>query len=48
MVHGEIHDDVLEGDRLEVKHSDEYEAANDENLAAANAQVESECALIST
>ena len=48
VVHGEIRDDVLEGDRLEVKHSDEYEAANDENLAAANAQVESECALIST
>ncbi len=43
VVHGEIREDVLEGDRVEVKHSDEYAAENDENLAAADAQVESEC-----
>ena len=43
VVHGEIRDDVLAGDRVEVKHSDEYEAENDDNLTAADAQVESEC-----
>jgi len=43
VVHGEIRDGVLYGDRVEVKHSDEYEAENDDNLAAADAQVESEC-----
>ena len=43
VVHGEIRDDVLEGDRLEVKHSSEYEAENDANLAAADEQVASEC-----
>ena len=48
VVHGEIRNDVLEGDRLEVKHSDEYEAENDENLAAADAQAESECPPVST
>jgi cytochrome c-type biogenesis protein CcmE len=48
VVHGEIRDDVLEGDRLEVKHSDEYVAENDDNLAAADAQVESECDPVST
>jgi cytochrome c-type biogenesis protein CcmE len=44
VVHGEIRNDVLEGDRLEVKHSDEYEAENEANLDAADAQVEAECA----
>jgi len=48
VVHGEIRGDVLEGDRLEVKHSDEYVAENDENLAAADAQVKSECPPVST
>lgn len=43
VVHGEIRDDVLFGDRVEVKHSDEYEAENDDNLAAADAQADSEC-----
>jgi cytochrome c-type biogenesis protein CcmE len=44
VVHGEILGEVLEGDRLEVKHSDEYEAANDENIAAADEYAENECA----
>jgi len=48
VVHGEIRDDVLEGDRLEVKHSDEYVAENDDNLAAADAQAESECDPVGT
>ena len=39
VVHGEIEDGELQGDRVEVKHSDEYVAVNDENLAAADAQV---------
>lgn len=43
IVHGEIFDDVLEGDRLEVRHSDEYAAENEDNLSAAQAQVEAEC-----
>jgi cytochrome c-type biogenesis protein CcmE len=43
IVHGEIYDDVLDGDRLEVRHSDEYEAENQDNLSAAQAQVEAEC-----
>ena len=34
---------MLEGDRLEVRHSDEYEAENEDNLSAAQAQVEAEC-----
>lgn len=38
VVHGEIEQGVLYGDRLEVKHSDEYAAANDENLEAADDQ----------
>jgi cytochrome c-type biogenesis protein CcmE len=48
IVHGEIYDDVLEGDRLEVRHSDEYEAENQENLSAAQAQVEAECNTVTT
>jgi cytochrome c-type biogenesis protein CcmE len=48
VVLGEISDGVLEGDEIEVKHSDEYVAENDENLAAADAQVESECGPVST
>ncbi|WP_040495601.1 cytochrome c maturation protein CcmE [Ilumatobacter nonamiensis] len=47
VVHGEIRDDVLYGDRVEVKHSDEYEAENDDNLAAADAQAEYECDSVS-
>ena len=43
VVHGEIHDSILEGDRLEVKHSDEYEAASDDNLDAAEADAEASC-----
>jgi cytochrome c-type biogenesis protein CcmE len=44
VVHGEVDaDGELMGDRVEVRHSDEYEAENDDNLEAANAQVESEC-----
>ena len=41
VVHGRIEDGVLQGDRLEVKHSDEYEADNGDNLDAAEDQ---ECA----
>lgn len=37
VVHGEIRNGVLEGDRLEVKHSDEYVAENDANLDEAGA-----------
>lgn len=32
VVHGVIADGVLEGDRVEVKHSDEYVAVNDERV----------------
>ncbi|MGB0114838.1 MAG: cytochrome c maturation protein CcmE [Ilumatobacteraceae bacterium] len=35
VVHGVIEDDVLLGDRVEVKHSDEYVAVNDERVADA-------------
>ncbi|MEM1332807.1 MAG: cytochrome c maturation protein CcmE, partial [Actinomycetota bacterium] len=38
VVHGEIREGIMYGDRLEVRHSDEYVAENDENLAAADAQ----------
>lgn len=38
VVHGEIRNGVLYGDRLEVKHSDEYAAENDANLEAADDQ----------
>ncbi len=38
VVHGTIENDVLLGDRLEVKHSDEYEADNGENLSEAEQQ----------
>ncbi len=38
VVHGTIEQGVLQGDRLEVKHSDEYASENDENLAAAAEQ----------
>jgi cytochrome c-type biogenesis protein CcmE len=48
VVLGEISGGVLNGDEIEVKHSDEYTAANEENLAAAEAQVESECPPVST
>ncbi|MGA9276472.1 cytochrome c maturation protein CcmE [Ilumatobacter sp.] len=48
VVHGEIRNGVLDGDRVEVKHSDEYVAENDDNLAAADAQAESECAPVET
>lgn len=32
VVHGELVDDVFEGDRVEVKHSNEYEAENAERI----------------
>ena len=38
VVHGSIEQGVMQGDRLEVKHSDEYAAENDDNLAEAAAQ----------
>lgn len=37
VVHGVIEDGVLQGDRVEVKHSDEYVAVNDERVADAEA-----------
>jgi len=40
VVHGEITSGVLYGDRLEVKHSDEYAAENDSELAEAVAETE--------
>ena len=48
VVHGVIVGDgsaqrVLEGDQLEVKHSNEYAEANEGNLEAAEAQTETEC-----
>lgn len=43
VVHGEIRGGVLEGDLVEVKHSNEYVAVNDENLAAADEFAEAEC-----
>ncbi|WP_420452733.1 cytochrome c maturation protein CcmE [Ilumatobacter sp.] len=43
VVHGVIRDDRLEGDQLEVKHSNEYEEANADELAAAEAEADAEC-----
>ena len=43
VVHGEIRNGVLEGDLVEVKHSDEYVAVNDENLIEADEYAEAEC-----
>lgn len=40
VVHGEIREGVLLGDRVEVKHSDEYEAENEDNLDASYADAE--------
>lgn len=37
VVHGVIENDTLMGDRVEVKHSDEYVAVNDERVAEAEA-----------
>ena len=37
VVHGVIVDDTLRGDQVEVKHSEEYVAVNDERLADAEA-----------
>ena len=37
VVHGVIEDGTLQGDRVEVKHSDEYVAVNDERVADAEA-----------
>jgi cytochrome c-type biogenesis protein CcmE len=37
VVHGVIEDGTLLGDRVEVKHSDEYVAVNDERVADAEA-----------
>ena len=44
VVHGEIRNGMLDGDRVEVKHSDEYVSVNDENLAEADEYAEAECA----
>jgi cytochrome c-type biogenesis protein CcmE len=38
VVHGEIVDDVFEGDRVEVKHSNEYEADNADRIDGATAE----------
>ncbi len=43
VVHGEIRNGVLEGDLVEVKHSNEYVAVNDENLAEAEEFADAEC-----
>ena len=40
VVHGVIDGGVLEGDRVEVKHSDEYVAVNDDRLDEADADAE--------
>jgi cytochrome c-type biogenesis protein CcmE len=37
VVHGVIENGVLEGDRVEVKHSEEYVSVNDERVRAAEA-----------
>lgn len=44
VVHGEIQNRVLDGDRVEVKHSNEYVEVNDDNLAEAEEYAEAECA----
>ncbi len=38
VVHGELVDDVFQGDRVEVKHSNEYEAENADRLDAAETE----------
>ena len=38
VVHGELVDDTFRGDRVEVKHSNEYEAENAERLDQAPAE----------
>jgi cytochrome c-type biogenesis protein CcmE len=38
VVHGELVNDVFEGDRVEVKHSNEYEAENAERLDGADTE----------
>jgi cytochrome c-type biogenesis protein CcmE len=38
VVHGELVDDVFQGDRVEVKHSNEYEAENAERIDAADGE----------
>jgi len=43
VVHGEIRNGVLEGDLVEVKHSNEYVEVNDENLEEAEEFAEAEC-----
>ena len=43
VVHGEIRNGVLEGDRVEVKHSDEYVEVNDENVADAEEYADGQC-----
>ena len=48
VVHGEIRDGVLEGDLVEVKHSDEYVAVNDDNLDEAEEYADAECAPTAT
>lgn len=44
VVHGEITNQLLDGDRVEVKHSNEYVEVNDENLEEAEDFADAECA----
>ena len=46
VVHGEITDRVLDGDRVEVKHSNEYVEVNDENLEEAQEFADADCASV--
>lgn len=43
VVHGEVRNGVLEGDLVEVKHSDEYVSVNDENVLEAEEYADAEC-----
>jgi len=44
VVHGEINNRMLDGDRVEVKHSNEYVEVNDDNLDEAEEYADAECA----
>lgn len=43
VVHGVITNNMLDGDRVEVKHSNEYVEVNDDNLEEAEEYAEAEC-----
>ncbi len=43
VVHGEITNNLLDGDRVEVKHSNEYVEVNDDNLEEAEEYADAEC-----